>query len=293
MKGQWSKLFVVTVVFLLIAGACVPAATPPPTPTPVPPTPTPDPAAPVQAWVDAMNSGDVDAALAPFTDDVKFSVFEYFASNKDGLRGIFDWLAGLETKYQVTECQPKDGGVVCTMPVVDACIAGFGATGGLPTKMEFSFQGDGKISKVSGNLEGGEWDNYFSKWVMPGTSWMQANRPEESAKVNAAANRREAGSIQTKLCKEYGESLKATPTVPRDGPDRPEVQDALDRHDVDAAMALFTDDATYTWGDYFTTGDKTMIRNWLEYADALNMQTTGQRLQDERFHGNLRMAIRA
>ena len=112
-----------------------------------------------------MNSGDVDAALAPFTDDVKFAVFEYFASNKDELRGIFDWLAGLETKYQVTECQPKDGGVVCTMPVVDACIAGFGATDGLPTKMEFSFQADGKISKVSGNLEGGEWDNYFSKWV--------------------------------------------------------------------------------------------------------------------------------
>lgn len=57
-----------------------PAATPPPTPTPVPPTmtpipptpvsptPTPDPAAPVKAWVDAINRGDVDAALALFTD---------------------------------------------------------------------------------------------------------------------------------------------------------------------------------------------------------------------------------
>ena len=28
MKGQWSKLFVVTVAFLLLAGACVAAATP-------------------------------------------------------------------------------------------------------------------------------------------------------------------------------------------------------------------------------------------------------------------------
>jgi 7,8-dihydropterin-6-yl-methyl-4-(beta-D-ribofuranosyl)aminobenzene 5'-phosphate synthase len=51
-------------------------------------------------------------------------------------------------------------------------------------------------------------------------------------------------------------------------------QDAFDRHDVDTAMALFTDDATYTWGDYFTSSDKTLIRNWLEYAAALNMQTT-------------------
>ena len=82
MKGQWSKLFIVTVAFLLLAGACVPAPAPPPTPTPVPPTPTPDPAAPVKAWVDAMNSGDVDAALALFTDDLKFSVFEYYATQQ-------------------------------------------------------------------------------------------------------------------------------------------------------------------------------------------------------------------
>ena len=38
-------------------------------------------------------------------------------------------------------------------------------------------------------------------------------------------------------------------------------------------MALFTDDASYAWGDYFTTSDKTMIRNWLEYVAALNLQT--------------------
>jgi 7,8-dihydropterin-6-yl-methyl-4-(beta-D-ribofuranosyl)aminobenzene 5'-phosphate synthase len=201
------------------------------------PTAKSDLTAPVKAWVDALNSGDVDAALAPFTDDVKFLVFEYYASNKDELRAIFDWLAGLETKYQVTECQPKDGGVVCTMPVVDACIAGFGATDGLPTKMEFSFQEDGKISKVSGNLEGGEWNNYFSKWVYPGTSWMRANRPDESAKVDAAANRREAGAIQTKLCKLYGESLKSAlnstpePAVPAEAS-----PGADNKGDADAAL---------------------------------------------------------
>ena len=50
-------------------------------------------------------------------------------------------------------------------------------------------------------------------------------------------------------------------------------QDAVGRHDVDTAMALFTDDAKYAWGDYFTTSDKTMIRNWHEYAAALNSQT--------------------
>ena len=38
-------------------------------------------------------------------------------------------------------------------------------------------------------------------------------------------------------------------------------------------MALFTDDTKYAWDDYFTTSDKTMIRNWLEYVAALNLQT--------------------
>jgi len=277
MKGQWSKLFIVTVAFLLLAGACAappppPTPTPmPPTATPIPPTPTPDPTAPVKAWVDAMNSGDVDAALALFTDDVTFAVFEYFASNKDGLRGIFDWLAGLETKYQVTECQPKDGGVVCTMPVVDACIAGFGATDGLPTKMEFSFQGDGKFSKVSGNLEGGEWNDYFSKWVSPATSWMQTDRAEEMAKANTTTDGREAGAINAKLCKDYGESLKATPVAAKASAATSDqlkaVQSyyaALNSGDVDAALALFTDDVKFR-GEYYATGKEALhgVFDWL------------------------------
>ena len=67
MKGQWLKLFVVPPsAILLLVGAALPAATPPSTPTPIPTISDPDLAAPVQAWVDSLNSGDVDAALAPF-----------------------------------------------------------------------------------------------------------------------------------------------------------------------------------------------------------------------------------
>ncbi len=50
-------------------------------------------------------------------------------------------------------------------------------------------------------------------------------------------------------------------------------QDAVARHDVDTAMALFTDEAKYAWGLYFTTSEKDLIRNWHEYAAALNLQT--------------------
>ena len=236
--------------------------------------------APVQAWVAALNSGDVDAALALFTDDLKFDVFEYHARNKDELRGIFDWLAGLETRYQIKECQTKEDRVVCVMPVSDACIAGYDPVAGLMSKMTFVPTQDGKISQVSGYPDG--FGDYYAKWISPGTTWMRANRAEEFAKVESTSDGREAGAIQAKLCKEYGESLKATPLdiVQK-------YQDAVGRHDVDTAMALFTDDAKYTWDDYFTTGDKTMIRNWLEYVAALNLPDEGQRLQDERFHGNL------
>jgi hypothetical protein len=70
----------------------------------------------------------------------------------------------------------------------------------------------------------------------------------------------------------------STPVPPTPAPDPLAIaiayQDAIARHDVDAALALLTDDATYGWGDYFTSSDKTLIRNWLEYAAALNMQTT-------------------
>ena len=75
MKGQWSKLFVVTVAFLLLAGACA-APPPPPTPTPVPPTPTPFRPTPhpciVQEYQDAISTADAEAALALVSDDAKW-----------------------------------------------------------------------------------------------------------------------------------------------------------------------------------------------------------------------------
>ena len=147
--------------------------------------PDPDPAAPVQAWVDALNSGDVDAALALFADDLKFDVFEYHARNKDELRGIFDWLAGLETKYQIKECQTKEDRVVCTMPVSDACIAGYDPVAGLMTNMTFVLTQDGKIAQANGRLDG--FGDYYAKWISPAMSWMRANRAEELAKVESTS----------------------------------------------------------------------------------------------------------
>ena len=193
MKAQWSKLFVVTAAFLLIAGACVPAATPPPTPTPVPPTPTPDPAAPVQAWADAINRGDVDAALALFTDDVQYH-FVFDATGKEHVRGVFDWLVGIEAKYTISDCQqPQSDRVACAFTVSDSCIAQYGAVESLALKGVYVFGEDGKIKQVIGATEGAEWDSYW-KYVDAGLAWQKANRVEEASKIESSPPKRAARS---------------------------------------------------------------------------------------------------
>ncbi len=111
-------------------GACAARHTPaPPTDTPVPPADTPappaaesDPVAVVQAWVDAIYSGDVDAALSYFTDDGKY-LMDYTANDKDECAWVFNWLAGLETKMRILDCQPQDDKIACSLAVLDGCIA--------------------------------------------------------------------------------------------------------------------------------------------------------------------------
>ena len=68
---------------------------------------------PVKAWVDALNSGDVDAALAPFADDVQYH-FIFDAIRKENVRSVFDWLVGIEAKYKIVDCQqPQSDRVAC------------------------------------------------------------------------------------------------------------------------------------------------------------------------------------
>ncbi len=50
-----------------------------------------------QAWVAAINSGDVGGALARLTDDASFVFWNDRATGKEQLSAIFAWLAGRET----------------------------------------------------------------------------------------------------------------------------------------------------------------------------------------------------
>ncbi len=105
----------VLLIAALLAACAAPAAAPaplvdtpvPPADTPMPPAAESDPVAVVQTWVDAIYSGDVDAALDLFTDDGNYLI-HYTAYGKESMRWVFNWLAGLETKWEILDCQPKD-----------------------------------------------------------------------------------------------------------------------------------------------------------------------------------------
>ncbi len=211
MKGQGSKLFVVTVAFLLIAGACAPAATPPPTPTPVPPTATPVPptATPVPptatpapptptsplldiagAYFDAFNGQDVDGILALFTDDALNHAFCHMpvvvnAKNaKDQLRNMYEQFAGLGATLEPGGCELQGGGVKCPVVIYrDNCLDVGSAVYHLSLKFMFK---DERIVTLFGPVMVDE-----AKTVHAAHSerdaWLEKNRPDEMAKFNNPA----------------------------------------------------------------------------------------------------------
>jgi ketosteroid isomerase-like protein len=171
-----------------------------------PPTPA-DPVAPVKAWVDAMNNGDVDAALALFTDDAKLLMGALlFASGKNEVRAMLDADVGRETQYLIKDCQPAEDRVECAISFVDACTAASGVKDGLPMKMVFTLR-DGKIGQSVMASEGGE-QAIYDLWEHKMEIWAKANRAEEWAQYVAKGETREGESIYAKLCQEYAESLK-------------------------------------------------------------------------------------
>jgi ketosteroid isomerase-like protein len=274
-------LVVFACVCLLVVAGCAPAATPappptaapptavPPTPvppTPVPPTPPPDPVATVKAWIDALNKGDVDAAVALLTDDVqRLTGAVNWRSGKNEVGTTLGWTVGWETKFQIEDCQQADDRVECTVSTVDACIAAFGAPAWLPAKMEFSLQ-DGKIRQFSQQNEGAEWAPIWLWWEKA-RAWAKANPAGGWAGFDELT--REGGENAAKLCRGYAASLKAAPPTPAADLVAPvkAYVDALNSGDVDGALALFADNPK--WADeVLRVSGKEKLRTALEWLVA-------------------------
>ena len=162
-----------------------------------------DPLPIIKAYYAALNRGDVDATLALFTDDVKFRG-EYYATGKEMLRGVFDWLAGSEVKHGPPDCQLEADRVACTFTIADACVVASGATDGLPANSTYLIQPDGKIREASESLGDTGWDDY-NEWFHSFQNWAVLNRAEE---WRGSSQSKEFAPRYVKLCREYAESLK-------------------------------------------------------------------------------------
>lgn len=237
----------VLLIAALLAACAAPAAAPAPlvdTPvlsadTPAPPEAASDPVAIVQAWADAIYSGDVDAALDLFTDDGSYLIY-YTASRPEELRWVFNWLASLETEHENFDCQAQDDKTTCTYAVLDGCIAVFDAEG-LPVKATFTVQ-DGKIKMATGSGTGPKWNGYWD-FVSIVQSWERVFRPDEYAQYTQNEGTTEAGKLAIKLCREYEKAVKTQ--EPATAAAAQGLVNALNSGDVDAAVALLPDEAKF------------------------------------------------
>jgi ketosteroid isomerase-like protein len=170
-----------------------------------PPTPAADLVAPVKAWADALNNGDVDAALSLFTDNVRWDIWGAPANGKEASRTLLDWLVASEFEQQITNCQPQADRVACNLSYVDGCSAASGTPDGLPAKLVFIYQPDGKITQAI-LARGGEPPDDVTEFWNGWRTWTRVNRAADWAKV--AEKNGEGGALTVKTCKEYAASLK-------------------------------------------------------------------------------------
>lgn len=159
----------------------------------------------VQAWVAAINSGDVDAALALFKGEAMFTFWKYTSYGEEQMRAMFDWLAGKETLYQIANCEWQDTGVECDVTAVDGCIDASGVPDGLHGKLTFVSYEDGKLKSVSGVLVVAE-RNAYQTWLDAERTWAAAERADELAQAEDYS--KPSGALAVKLCREYAAAQK-------------------------------------------------------------------------------------
>ncbi len=285
----------VTIVFLFAAGCTAPPppvqkAAPtsvPPTaipatavpPTAIPPTVAPAPTAQTDliaqanAFVAAMNRRDVEAAIAMFTDDAEYRA-AHVGVGKAQVRTVLDYLDGTLVKLIQFDCTQAGQEVTCSVWGRDDPMVINGVTGVRFKPYSYSFK-DGKIQKIMGTADGPEWAAHSaaSKEVTP---WLAANRADEWKKITdekgALIRNGTTAPTLVKLYREYGaEMAKQKPPAAGDLVGQVNAfMSALNRGDVEAVMAMFTDDAEYR-AAHVGVG-KPQVRTVIEYLDGTGLR---------------------
>ena len=219
-----------------------------------------------------MNRRDVEEALAMFNDDAEYAVAVQGSKGKSQIRTYFEYMDAIRMRVAQSDCKMEGERVICSQRRQDDSMAAYGFND-VRYKFDYSFK-DGKIQKAIGTAEGPEWPAY-SAMSKEATAWMAANRPDDWKKVStpegALIRNGQTGPIIMKLAREYAKSKQVAP-APTDliGLANAYVA-AMNRRDVEAAIALFTDDADYDAGVHSGAG-KDRVRTILDYMDGTGMR---------------------
>ncbi len=153
-----------------------------------------------RAWIDAINNGDVDAALAVVTDNPKFRFWKDQAVGVEEVRSMFEWMAGKETHLQIADCEWVGTDTQCVLSVTDGCMEAYGAADGMPGKVTFYSLEDGTLHQFSAFLLVTERKAY-EEWLEAEAAWASADRADELAQAEGYS--KGAGEMAVKLCREY------------------------------------------------------------------------------------------
>jgi purine nucleosidase/pyrimidine-specific ribonucleoside hydrolase len=113
---------------------------------------------------------------------------------------MFDWLAGKETQYQISDCEWQGIATQCAVSVTDGCIVASGAADGLHGKMTFYSLEDGTLRQVNVAPSAVERKAYQT-WLEAEAAWASANRADELAQAEGYSQA--AGEMAVQLCREY------------------------------------------------------------------------------------------
>jgi hypothetical protein len=217
MKRRSRKVFIIGIVFLLIAGACA---------APAAPTPTPGPLDLVKTFQDTFNKGDPDGFLALFVDkpywDVVGGLWEQFgfARSVKAVRNYLEFFFAIHQQITLSACKVENGSVSCKMTMKDDCMPP--GVDVIPLDIRFELKND-KVSSVvgkSGSPDQVAYDYYSSQIY----TWAKQNLPDDSAKYNSEAewtkftatgdqgggklSATEYGQVRHRLCTGYAKATK-------------------------------------------------------------------------------------
>jgi len=225
------------------------------------------------AFVAAMNRRDVEAAIAMFTDDAEYRA-GHVGVGKAQVRTVLDYLDGTLVKLIQTDCVQEGAQVTCSAWGRDDPMVINGVAGVRFKPYVYSFK-DGKIQKIMGTADGPEWAVH-SAASKESQAWMAANRAEEWKQITdekgVLIRNGSTAPILIKLKREHaGATAKQNPPAASDLVGQANAfLSALNRRDVETAMAMFTDDAEYRAG-HVGVG-KAQVRTVIEYLDGTGLR---------------------